>query len=197
MERLETKCRAAESAASVQAILESARASLRTALETRVVTPVPEMHSRQSTAQRLGLAGDSDRFLRTVYTIQNQLAAYASAPRLSPELQKICMKLGGSAMLAQHLRLPVGETAFGECALFWQDLVSFIIGKAPPFLFLQPRGGPWMDLIVGAPGPRQLFCLKASNASLPCADQIPYTLTPEFRGEAARIFCAFLAEKKI
>lgn len=195
LERLEAKCRAADSASSVQAILESERAILRNALDTRIATPLPEPHSRQSTAERIGLSADNDRFLRTLYTVQNQLAAYTHASKLPGELQRIGMKLSGSALLAQHLRLPAGQTSFGECALFWKDFVSFIIGKPAPYLFIEPGGGPWMDLIVGAPGPRQLFCLKASSASLPCADQIPYNLTPEFRAEAARIYCAFLAEK--
>ena len=195
LKRLETECRATESAAGVQALLESARTSLRLALDTRMATPLPPLHSRRSTAQRIGLSADSDRFLRSLYTIQNQLAAYASASKNPPEFQRISMKLGASSILPQHLRLPIGEALFSESALFWKDLVSFVIGKPSPFLFIKPTCKPWVDLIAGVPGPKQLFCLKASDASVPCADQIPYTLTPEFRGEAARTFSTFMAEK--
>lgn len=196
LEQLERDCRATESAACVESLLQSARNCLRAALEARTASQPPPLYSRQATANRLGLSADNDRFLRTAYTVQNQLAAYTRAPKLSPELLKISMKLAGSAILSQHLRLPAGETTFGECALFWKDLVSCIVGKPAPFLCIQPSGRPWLDLILGAPGPKHLFCLKASEVSLPCADQIPYTLSPEFRADAGCIFNSFLAGKQ-
>ena len=56
-------------------------------------------------------------------------------------------------------------------AAAWQGWV-----QGAPQLYLAPSDSPWLDVIVGLPTSRQLFCLRAGEKTLPPAHHIPFNL---------------------
>ncbi len=189
----ENNCRDAATADQVQCILESLRNNLRGLLPTAAAANGSASSASHATVARLlGLTPTSDAWTRVLYSAENQLTSFTNAK--IPDAQKrITMKLQSLSVLAQQLRLPTDEANFADVALFWRDLIYKIVGGSIPLLFLQPLGQPWIDVIVGCPGVKQLVCLKATAKGIPPLQDIPYNLPQEFRDKAAQTFQEFCA----
>ncbi len=98
---------------------------------------------------------------------------------------KINLKLLESTVPAQQYRLPMDTQDSIDGIAFWQKVVTDFTHPKLPLLFLHPSGYPWVDLVVGTPTPRQLFCIRANETGLPPASAVPYELDDAFRQEAA------------
>jgi hypothetical protein len=194
LERGESDCKQTSTAEGVHSILEALRQNLRTQLLSPT-SPAngPDGASPPSTiADDLKLTPENDAWQRIFYTAEGQLSAYASG-KIPEAAKHITMKLQTIQAIPQHLRLPTDETRLAEVALFWRDLFAHVLKTSAPMLFIQPQGRPWIDLIVGSPGVKQLFCLKASAKAIPPVQEVPYNLPSGFREKAAtalRDFCA-------
>jgi hypothetical protein len=198
LEAVEQSCRQAATADEIHTILESLRQSLRT----RVASAAPAGQgangaaaSAGSVAAELRLSAESDAWRRILYAAETQLAAYG-AGKIPEAAKRITVKLPALPALAQQMRLPASEPLLIDSTLFWRDLIARVLGTSAPLLFLQPLGYPWLDLIVGCPGPKQLLCLKASAKTIPLVQEVPYNLPEGFREKAARTFQDFCAPSR-
>ena len=143
-----------------------------------------------SVAARMGLTAESDTWQRTVYAAETQLAAFA-AGKIPEAAKRISMKMGSLPAMAQGLRLPIGSATPEEAARFWHALFTKLLRTTAPMLLLQPLGSPWIDVIVGCPGVKQLVCLRASPQVIPKVEDVPYNLPAEQKSKAAGLFREF------
>ena len=192
--RLQTICCGTVSREQVRAAVDSAREQLRgTLLENHALPPMAP-RTRREIADSIGLSAGSENAIRSWYALQSQLAAYTTA-RFTEEQTRLGPKIASFPILPQQARLPADPQQIGQCILFWRDFVSTLVGKHLPTLLIHPLGSSWVDLIVGSPTPRQLFCLKASPKAMPPVTEIPYNLPPEVKERASREFATFLNDK--
>ena len=190
LEKLQAACRSATSAEQVRAAVYATRDRLRSELLTYSIPPaLPTL--RRAVAERMGLSPGNDNANRVWYALQGQLVAYASA-KITEEQRRLGPKIGSFPILPQQIRLPADPTDIVNDILFWREFVTTLVGKRIPILFIHPLGSPWVDLIVGSPTPKQLYCIKASPKSIPPVTEIPYNLPEETRERATREFEAFI-----
>jgi len=77
-------------------------------------------------------------------------------------------------------RVPLSGEHLPEALILWMQLLLGIYGQECGVLVLIPPSRTWLDLIVGEPGPAQLYCLRASSDVVPFTTAVPYSISPEF-----------------
>ena len=192
LEKLHAACLATESAGEVRAALDVAREQLRGQLLTSTAPP-PLPSTRRAVAERIGVCPMTDNAVRCWYALNSQLTGYAST-KVTDDQRRLGPKTVAFPILSQQIRLPVDPTDIVPCVLFWREFVTMMVGKRVPVLLIHPLGSSWVDLIVGSPTPKQLFCFKASRKAIPPVNEIPYNLPDEIRDRATRELEAFLNE---
>ncbi len=182
--RVETGCRQATTADEVRAIFAAGQEELRTAL----AQPPDGLGAEADRAvcSRVAEAihlNEGDAFPRTLYTIEGKMHAFKHSPRNG--LSKISLKMLESETPAQQARLPAPPDDSIDGIAFWQKVVVGCNPSRLPLLYLHPVGCGWLDLIVGTPTARELFCLRANEVGMPLASTVPYEIEPVFRQVAA------------
>lgn len=85
----------------------------------------------------------------------------------------------------QHIRVPACLPDAGASLSAWSAFFAERLDPACPIMLIRRIDGTWIDVIVGEPGPAQLFCLRAGPVASPLASEVPYTFEPDFsRGVA-------------
>lgn len=180
---LETRCRASNTAAAVQAAV----AEMQARIEARIqpaATPSPGpldgwLDSAAILAQRLGSlppADDQLGFQRFSHRAERDLAAWrtgASGRRATPG--------------AQHVRVPACEPGDERALLLWAAVFRQMFPDASPLLVLRPAGAGWVDVLVGEARAAQFACLLAGLNSIPLVTEIPYTIDAEARLRHVRL----------
>lgn len=187
LEAVEAGCHQATSADAVHALLAANREQLRAAVQATSAEP-PLL--RSAVAIRIGLTPDNAAWQRIIYAIETQLAAY-TAGKVPEAAKRITLKMSALPAMAQQMRLPIGEAAPGEAAIFWHDLIKQLLQTRAPMFFAHPTSSDWIDLIVGCPGMKQLVCLKAPLTTIPMVQEVPYSLPEGFAEKAAQLFHEF------
>ena len=188
---LEEQCRATLSATEVHGILRRAREQLRAELLPGATSSYPPpLKTREQLAEAMKLNGEGEELARIGYSVDTQLAAF-TAGKLHEKLRRIGMRMLEANALGQHLRLPTVAGQEAGAALFWRDFLWQWLKAPAPLFIAAPLGEPWMDVIVGMPGPKQLFCLRAAPGALPLAQEVPYNLPGGFKERSAGAFAEF------
>lgn len=109
---------------------------------------------------------------RVIYQIERDMGAY---------LRDSGSESGSSRMKSinlrpQHLRAPACISDSWGSIEAWNAFMLDLVDELCPLLVIRRDDAPWVELIVGAPGPGELFCLRAGLAAVPAATEVPYTI---------------------
>jgi hypothetical protein len=83
-----------------------------------------------------------------------------------------------------HIRAPRCADTPAEAAGLWLAFAASQIGGAVPVLLILPDGQAWVDIILGAPAPQQIHCIKANLNAIGLSSEIPYNLDAAFTAKA-------------
>ena len=179
---VEKRCRQAATAPEVREIFAAGLSELRHAL----AQPPDDLGAEPDRAVCTRLAagmelGQGETFARVLYALREKVRSAAHAPKSSG---KISLKMLDEDPQAQQTRLPaeMGDSVDGIA--FWHKVMTDFAPAKKPRLYLHPVDQPWVDLILGTPGARQLYAIRANESALPPASSVPYALDPAFRAEA-------------
>src|SRR6266542_123450 len=185
LEQIEQACLAGHSAAEVRAILGRYRAELRnvvsgqatdlgaSSLDTAFITKFaarPELGPRQ------------EGWMRLLYAVQNQFAAFARG--------KFNPKADASTVLPQQSRVPRAAESPAKAILQWANFFVTQVDPLTPTLLTVPLEEPWIDVTLGEPTSQELFCLRATPKAMPLASEVPYNLSEEFRARCRSVLAA-------
>ena len=167
-------CARATTAEEVRSLLSQKRAALREAVQSTdgkgEYAPVtPEVLHK--TLQSAG-AGKSEAFLRVLYQMQSQLAAFAPGkfnPRATVTLTR-----------AQQIRVPTAGLNAEQTLLFWTRFFLTQVDVSVPLLLVVPLEADWLDVTAGEPESHEFFSLRASPRAVPLVSEVPYTLDQTF-----------------
>jgi hypothetical protein len=185
LDHLETSCRATASPDEVRTFVAQARLAAAQLLEAPAPVPVP----REEFASQLGLTPGSEDAARIAYAVEGDLSALDAT---GVGKVRINLKLGQFKGQAAHIRLPADPAQPLASQRFWREFIGTRIPSGAPQLFIAPLASPWLDIIIGLPTARQLFCLRAGEKALPCAHHIPFNLTDAAKTAAATYWQRFL-----
>ncbi len=178
--KVEAACRQAATAVEVRGVfatgLEDLRASLAQPPDGLGGVPDGATSSRLADAMWLN---EGETFARTLYALESKVQAFAHSKKSVSG--KISLKMLESDVPAQQSRLPMEPTDAMDGIAFWQKVVANMTPLKLPLFFAHPIGHPWLDLIIGTPTPKQLYCLRANEAGLPPASAVPYEMDATFR----------------
>lgn len=150
IETAEARCRATENADDVRAIVGEARKELQSAVAScsAAVSGSPQV------------AVDSHHLLQSVAGVVREAQKSASAYVRS--ILRSCRRAGSA-----HLRVPAVSADSSDNLGFWSAAMGSLFDPAAPILLLAPVDHEWIDVIVGEPSSRDLFCLRAGSTVLP------------------------------
>ncbi len=185
LEHLETGCRATESPDEVRALIGNARVSAAQMLE----SPAPLGTPRAEFLKTLAIDPNSDDAARIAYAAASDFASIEST---GVGKVRINLKLGLFKGPAQHIRLPAIAEQPLVSQSFWRDFLAEYVPAGAPQLYLAPATSPWLDVIIGLPTARQLFCLRAGEKTLPPAHHIPFNLPDTAKAASAARWQRFL-----
>ena len=179
---VEARCGLVNTADDVRRVFAAGLEELRAAL----AQPADSLGAEpdRATCSRLAEAmwlGEGQTFARALYTLEGNVRAFAHAKASG----KISLKMLEGDLPTQQCRLPADPADPMGSIAFWQKTLPELGSFKSPLLFLQPRGYPWVDLIMGRPLPPYLYCLRANEAALPPASAVPYELDAAFLHAAA------------
>jgi len=120
---------------------------------------------------QLGLA-------RVFYEMERELSAFRRGTMLGRP------KTSGAEAKASHMRVPRPFARPGDSSRAWVALLDREIDPTTPVLCFEPEADGFVDVIVGEPGPSQLFCVKASRSGVGLTTDVPYSLDASFLGLA-------------
>ncbi len=183
--KVEAGCRRASTAEEVRGIFAAGLEELRAALAQPPdgLGPEPDraVCSRVAGAMHLH---EGETFARNLYALEGRMHAFKHSPK-SGSMSKIGLKMLETETPAQQTRLPASVDDSIDSIAFWQKIVANYNPRRLPLLYLHPVGYGWLDLIIGTPTPKQLYCIRANEAGLPLASAVPYEIEPVFRQVAA------------
>ena len=182
---VEARCRQSATAPEVRAAFASGLEDLRSSLAqpSDALGGEPDRAACSQMANAMGL-NEGDTFARVLYAIE-KARPNAHTPKTVSGKINLKMLESTDTSPAQQYRLPTDTQDSIDGIAFWQKVVTDFTRQKQPLLFIHPTGYNWVDLIIGTPTPRQLFCIRANETGLPPASAVPYQLDPSFRQEAA------------
>lgn len=178
---VQERCESATTAAEVIQIADQARTRLREAMASAgeaapFVAPPKELASMLAAA---GMSGESVGLQRVMYEIDREMAPFR--PIGKGDQKKSARIIDARA---QHLRVPMVGSSSVDAARFWLGVLAREIDSGVSLMAIAPLaasgGAGYVDLIVGDPGPQQLFCVRAGVKALAPASDVPYTINTDF-----------------
>ncbi len=188
LDQLEQSCRATVSPEDIRRFIGQAGVAATQLIEAPAPLPAP----RAEFARSLGIDPESEDAARIAYAVESDFAAGETN---GVGKVRINLKLGQYKGQTQHIRLPADPAQPLVSQRFWREFIAGNIPAGAPQLYIAPASSPWMDIIVGLPTARQLFCLRAGEKALPPANQIPFNLTDAAKAAAAVRWQRFLASE--
>ena len=186
LDQLEESCRATVSPEDIRRFIGQAGVAAAQLIEAPAPLPAP----RAEFARALGIDPESEASARIAYAVESDFAASETN---GVGKVRINLKLGQYKGQTQHIRLPADPAQPLASQRFWREFIAGNIPAGAPQLYIVPASSPWMDIIVGLPTPRQLFCLRAGDKALPLANHIPFNLADTAKAAAAARWQRFLA----
>ena len=176
---VEARCRQVTTAEEVLGVFAAGLAELRASLAQPpdALGGEPNRAACSRLAEGMGLA-EGQTFARVLYAIEGKTRAFTRVPKSLPD--KINLKMVATDVPAQQSRLPMAADDSIDGIAFWQKIITDFSPPKVPMLFLHPVDAPWVDLILGPPTPKTLFCIRANEAALPLASAVPYELDGAF-----------------
>jgi len=169
---LEIECRNYSSASEVKACLSTCQNEL-SGLSEALSDSEEECPNGADPIARLAeypeLGPGEEGLIRILYHIEREMQAGPLSP---PEK--------GRCRHSAHARVPLSGDRLAEASVRWAQLLLGKYGQACGAWVFLPPSRTWLDLLVGEPGPAQLYCLRASLAALPLTTTVPYNVSPEF-----------------
>lgn len=180
---VETRCRQAATAPEVRTIFAAGLEELRATLAQPPdgLGAEPDRATCTRIAEGMGLS-EGKIFARTLYAIDQKVRNFALSGKSAPG--KISLKMLDAESTAQQTRLPMDGSDSLHGIAFWHQVIAGFAPVKKPLLFIHPIGHRWVDVIIGTPTARQLYCIRANETALPLASAVPYELDPEFRASA-------------
>lgn len=184
LSRVEAQCREAATAEQVRAIFGAGGEELRASLAQPAddLGPEPDRAACSRLAHAMWL-GEGDTFARSLYALEGRTKVFAQASKSGSG--KISLKMLETDLPGQEVRLPMEPADTLDGIAFWVKVIANFAPLKQPHLFIHPVDHPWVDLIIGVPAAKQLYCIRADEAALPPASAVPYELDPAFRQTAA------------
>lgn len=177
LENTERECIAATSAAQVIAVLDGVRGALREKAQ-RIEPGQPEASIPatfvKEMAGRSELGPAREGFNRIVYQIDREMGDYVLGSSTMSRLSR------ADAAPTHHVRVPALGADVAASLLGWSRFMLTRVQAWSPMLLIAPRTRPWVDIIIGEPSGGQLFCIRASDKTIPLTSAIPYTLDAGF-----------------
>ena len=186
LDHIEKTCLATTSPDDVRSLIGNARSSVIQMLEVPAQPPA----SRAEFLRTLGIAPDSDDAARIAYSVESHFAGIESTGVGKLDIN---LKLGQFKGQTQHIRLPADPARPLASQHFWHGFIAGNVPAGAPQLYIAPAASPWIDVIIGLPTARQLFCLRAGDNALPPAHHIPFNLTDSAKSAAAARWQQFLS----
>jgi hypothetical protein len=186
-------CRSASSAAEVSAIIAKAQETIRGRIADSVapafnVSDNSAAHVRFLNRREWGPTQEG--LYRILHQMHGQLSAYMIGRQASLSDTIFLRRTPqGAGPLSQQVRVPQAADTPAEALRQWNDFFLHKIDPVTPILFVLNLDHKWVDVTIGEPTHREFFSLKASQAALPLASEVPYELDEETR-EFARDFIA-------
>lgn len=185
LEKLEAACVATNSAEDVCRALDDARSEFR-----RMVT-LPEAAAGAarledpllSLSKRPEMGENHRGLLSILYQVEREMGAFR--PNNKPDR--------GSRIISiapRQIRVPASADSVADAMLLWARFLLSQLDPATPTLQIHPLEQSWVDIIVGEPTIRELFCIRATPRKFPLTTDIPYTLEPEFIERTNRAIAA-------
>lgn len=174
---IETACRSSASAGEVRNCLSQCQAGVSAIRETLS----PTERGRAGGTNPIGgpaacpeLGLDEEGLIRILYHIDREISVGSPTPTGKSKDRHSALA-----------RTPISGGRVREACTSWMELLLSMYGQERGVLVLVPREEAWLDIIVGEPGPAQLYCLRASAEALPLTTTVPYKISSEF-SEAMR-----------
>jgi hypothetical protein len=185
LDQFEESCRATASPDDVHRLAAQAR----TAVAQLIEAPAPQPPPRAEFARSLGIEPGSETAARIAYSVESH---FAGLDATGIGKARINLKLGQFKGQPQHIRLPSDPARPLASQRFWREFFNTSIPAGAPQLYIAPASSPWIDIIVGLPTARHLFCLRAGEKALPPANHIPFNLPDAAKAAAAARWQRFL-----
>src|SRR6266542_934021 len=185
LEQIEQACLATSSAADVRSILARYRADLRAVVSgqtTDLGPPTMDTEFITNFAARPELGPRQEGWMRLLYAVQNQFAAFARG--------KFNPKADASTVRPQQIRVPRAAESPAKAILQWANFFVTQVEPLTPTLLTVPLEEPWIDVTLGEPTSQELFCLRATPKAMPLASEVPYNLSEEFRARCRSVLAA-------
>ena len=80
----------------------------------------------------------------------------------------------------RHIRVPACGTQPGEVLLLWARFLLTQLDPSSSIMLIHPLEQDWVDVLVGEPGVREFFCVRATPKVIPLTTDIPYNLDDAF-----------------
>lgn len=179
LEQVQRKIIETQVAEDVTRIVNDARSALRAEAETAKTIfasrPTRQRNPKKNDA-RDSADGEESGLPIILYHLERELGS-GDLP-LGSNGQKV------AAHRTAHLRVPaIGAFPAGG-AVPWINFLANFVTDETSILAIAPAGEPFIDLIIGEPGPAHLMCLQASPAAIPLTTEIPYQLDESFLNRA-------------
>lgn len=186
LEQLELSCRATTSPDDVRRLIAGAKMTAEQLLE----APAPPLSAKADFARAVGIEPNSETALRIAYAVDS---TFTGLDGTGVGKANINLKLGQFKGTPQHIRVPADPARPLASQRFWSEFFAGSIPSGAPQLYIVPAASPWLDLIVGLPTARQLFCLRAGEKALPSANHIPFNLSDAAKAGATQHWERFFA----
>ncbi|NQT83135.1 hypothetical protein HQ563_08935 [bacterium] len=185
LEEVKARCVNAALASAVKFVIENARRELgQLAQQIRPSTDTPGIPGGTLAvlADRPEMGRDYVGLLRILYRIEQGMAdSDASGKDTSTRV----------APGRLHIRVPPCADSPADTILLWLSFLLGEVDRSNPMILLLPLRESWVDIIVGEPTAKDLFCIRASLEAIPPTTDIPYTLHPGFMEQVnRRIACS-------
>lgn len=174
LKTLQDQCIAATSAAEIERLCHATENALRQVVSTEApanATGAAEnLEALRSIAERPEMGPDRLGLLRVLYAIERERPIVRNS------------KLTQSRQPARpfSLRVPLCADGLMASAELWLRFLSMHPDLMATIVACVPDHGKWLDLMIGHPGPSQIYCLRAPPEVFPFTTTVPYTLDPEF-----------------
>lgn len=100
--------------------------------------------------------------------------------RFIPNNTRKDKKIESEELAPTLIRIPVQSIDKARAAQLWLDLFLLRMAEASSVLTWMPQAHPWIDVILGIPTAKQIYCLKAMLDKIPLTSSIPFEIDASF-----------------
>lgn len=176
LEKIEADCCATADAGTVKRILDLERDNVRAAVAAHPeaqLEPTGFANPLAALSRRPEMGADQRGLMCVLYQIDREMAAFRPSAKNDR----------GSRVMTfapRHIRVPACGSNPGEVLLLWTRFLLTQLEPSSSIMLIHPLGQDWVDVLVGEPGVREFFCVRATPKVIPLTTDIPYNLDDAF-----------------